>query len=191
MRPVEQPPKKAFAAVLAYPARFGAQNPTQTKKSPKFFATLSVSARSKMLRQVVRSFCRTSHRRISHRRHLHRVCVVGSGPAGFYTAEELLKTKLDVKIDILERLPAPFGLVRYGVAPDHPEVKLVSHKFEEIAQDPRVRYFGNVGVGKDVSIEDLKQHYDAIVLAYGADDDRRLGVRGEDLKNIHGAKYAI
>lgn len=118
------------------------------------------------------------------------MAIVGSGPAGFYTAEELFKSKLDVKVDILERLPTPFGLVRFGVAPDHPEVKLVSHKFEEIAQDERVRYFGNVSLGKDVSISDLKHHYDIVVLAYGADDDRKLGIPGEELSNVHGARYA-
>lgn len=143
-----------------------------------------------MLRPTLRSLRKRLRSSTSNSRNLHRVCVVGSGPAGFYATEELLKTKIDVRVDILERFPTPHGLIRYGVAPDHPEVKLVSKKFDEIAHDKRVRFFGNVTVGVDVHFDELKHYYDAIVLAYGAEEDRALGISGEDSKQIHSAKYA-
>jgi len=102
-----------------------------------------------------------------------RVCIIGSGPAGFYTAQHILKNYGDVKVDIFEKLPVPFGLVRYGVAPDHPEVKNATSSFEEVAKDERCRFFGNVNIGVDLIANELRQHYEAVVFAYGADDDKK------------------
>jgi ferredoxin--NADP+ reductase len=110
-----------------------------------------------------------------------RVAVVGSGPAGFYAASALLTAEPPAEVDMLERLPTPWGLVRLGVAPDHPKLKEVSRAFERTAQRPGFRFFGNVELGRDVRHEDLTRAYDAIVYAVGAQTDRRLGIPGEDL----------
>jgi ferredoxin--NADP+ reductase len=110
-----------------------------------------------------------------------RVAVVGSGPAGFYAAGPLLASDLPVEVDMIERLPTPWGLVRLGVAPDHPNIKAVSRAFEKIAAQPGFRFFGNVEFGRDVTHEELTQLYDAVVYAVGAQTDRRLGIPGEDL----------
>src|SRR5436190_17086268 len=110
-----------------------------------------------------------------------RVAVVGSGPAGFYAAGALLDAEPGFEVDMLERLPTPWGLVRLGVAPDHPKLKSVSRAFERIAEKPGFRFFGNVEVGRDVSHGDLVELYDAVVYAFGAQTDRRLGIPGEEL----------
>jgi ferredoxin--NADP+ reductase len=110
-----------------------------------------------------------------------RVAVVGSGPAGFYAAAALLASELDVEVDMIERLPTPWGLVRLGVAPDHPNIKAVSRAFERTAADERFRFFGNVEVGRDVTHDELRERYDAIVYSVGAQTDRQLGIPGEDL----------
>ncbi len=110
-----------------------------------------------------------------------RVAVVGSGPAGFYAAGALLDADVPVEVDMIERLPTPWGLVRLGVAPDHPKLKTVSRAFERIALKPGFRFFGNVEVGRDLSAGDLTRLYDAVVYALGAQTDRRLGIPGEDL----------
>jgi ferredoxin--NADP+ reductase len=110
-----------------------------------------------------------------------RVAVVGSGPAGFYAAGALLDAEVAVEVDMIERLPTPWGLVRLGVAPDHPKLKTVSRAFERIAAKPGFRFFGNVEVGRDLSHSDLTRLYDAVVYAFGAQSDRRLGIPGEDL----------
>jgi ferredoxin--NADP+ reductase len=112
---------------------------------------------------------------------LLRVAVVGSGPAGFYTADALLKSDLDVEVDLIERLPTPWGLVRQGVAPDHPELKAASKAFERTARLEGFRFFGNVEVGKDVTHEELVRMFDAVVYTVGAQTDRRLEIPGEDL----------
>ncbi|XP_029383803.1 NADPH:adrenodoxin oxidoreductase, mitochondrial [Echeneis naucrates] len=117
-----------------------------------------------------------------------KVCIVGSGPAGFYTAQHLLKTHQNVHVDIYERLPVPFGLVRFGVAPDHPEVKNVINTFTQTAKHSRCRFYGNVNVGKDVSVGELKQAYHAVVLSYGAEGNRSMGVPGEGLAGVYSAK---
>ncbi|XP_054455134.1 NADPH:adrenodoxin oxidoreductase, mitochondrial [Anoplopoma fimbria] len=117
-----------------------------------------------------------------------KVCIVGSGPAGFYTAQHLIKARQDVKVDIYERLPVPFGLVRFGVAPDHPEVKNVINTFTQTARHSRCSFYGNVDVGRDVSVEELRQAYHAVVLSYGAEGSRSMGVPGEDLAGVHPAK---
>jgi ferredoxin--NADP+ reductase len=115
-----------------------------------------------------------------------RVAIVGAGPSGFYTAAALLaQPGAAVAIDLLDRLPAPYGLVRYGVAPDHPKIKEVVRVFERVALDPRVRYLGNVGCGRDLALAELRRHYDQIVLAVGGPSDRRLGVPGEELAGSH------
>ena len=111
-----------------------------------------------------------------------RVAVVGSGPAAFYAAAHLLASDDPaVEVDMIERLPTPWGLVRLGVAPDHPNLKTVSRAFERIAERPGFRFFGNVEVGRDVTQDDLARLYDAVVYAVGAQTDRRLGIPGEDL----------
>ena len=110
-----------------------------------------------------------------------RVAVVGSGPAGFYAAGALLDADVPVEVDMIERLPTPWGLVRLGVAPDHPKLKTVSRAFERIADKPGFRFLGNVEVGRDLHHEDLVRLYDALVYACGAQTDRRLGIPGEDL----------
>jgi ferredoxin/flavodoxin---NADP+ reductase len=110
-----------------------------------------------------------------------RVAIVGSGPAGFYAAGALLDAELPVEVDMIERLPTPWGLVRLGVAPDHPKLKSVSKAFERIAAKPGFRFFGNVEVGRDLLHADLTRLYDAVVYAVGSQTDRRLGIPGEEL----------
>ncbi len=111
-----------------------------------------------------------------------RVAVVGAGPAGIFVADALLKSgKAEFSIDVIERLPAPYGLVRYGVAPDHHKMKTVINTFHKTLDDPRVRFIGNVGFGTTLTAADLRRHYDAVVYTVGASADRRLEVPGEDL----------
>jgi ferredoxin--NADP+ reductase len=110
-----------------------------------------------------------------------RVAVVGSGPAGFYAAASLLDAEPPAEVDMIERLPTPWGLVRLGVAPDHPKLKTVSRAFERIAAKPGFRFFGNVEVGRDLSPADLARLYDAVVYAFGAQSDRQLDIPGEEL----------
>jgi len=110
-----------------------------------------------------------------------RVAVVGSGPAGFYAAGALLDAEIPVEVDMIERLPTPWGLVRLGVAPDHPKLKSVSRAFEKIALKPGFRFFGNVEIGRDLSHADLERVYDAVIYAVGSQTDRRLGIPGEEL----------
>lgn len=120
-----------------------------------------------------------------------RICIVGSGPAGFYLTQNLLKFRqtLPVTIDILEKAPVPFGLVRYGVAPDHPEVKNVIHTFTKIAQDKDVRFIGNVHIGQAIRLKELQEFYHIIVLAYGSSIERTLNIPGEtNLGNVFSAK---
>ena len=111
-----------------------------------------------------------------------RVAVVGSGPAGFYAAGALLASEEpEVAVDLIDRLPTPWGLVRLGVAPDHPNIKAVSRAFEKIARHDRFRFFGNVELGRDVTHDELAERYDAVVYAVGAQTDRQLGIPGEEL----------
>ena len=109
-----------------------------------------------------------------------RVAVVGSGPAGFYAVGALLSAGAEV--DLIERLPTPWGLVRLGVAPDHPQLKTVSRAFEKIAAQPGFRFLGNVEVGRDLMHDDLIRLYDAVIYSYGSAADRRLGIPGEELR---------
>lgn len=117
----------------------------------------------------------------------YHVAVVGSGPAGFYTTKYLFKQDPDLRVDMFERLPTPFGLVRFGVAPDHPEVKNVTNDFTQVARQPGFRFLGNVEVGKDVTMAALQREYDAVVMCTGAEGERLLGIPGEDLPGVMGA----
>lgn len=119
-----------------------------------------------------------------------RVCIVGAGPAGFYAAMHLTKN-IQCKIDLIEKLPVPFGLIRYGVAPDHPEVKNVINQFTKVAQRPEVNFYGNVTLGKDITLNQLRQHYDAVLLTYGAEKDKTLGIENENAKNVIGARHFV
>jgi ferredoxin--NADP+ reductase len=117
-----------------------------------------------------------------------RVAVVGAGPAGFFTAEALLRSTSPVfDVDVIERLPTPFGLVRSGVAPDHQQIKSVHKVFEKTAAHGRFRFLGNVQVARDVLVTELAQHYDQVVYAIGSAADRRLGLPGEELDGSHAA----
>jgi len=116
----------------------------------------------------------------------YKIAIVGAGPAGYFTAQAFQKAQteeLSFSIDMIERLPTPWGLVRSGVAPDHPKIKTVSKVFEKIAKEPNFRLFANVELGKDVSLKDLRDQYDAVVLATGASRGRKLGIPGEELTN--------
>ena len=116
----------------------------------------------------------------------YRIAIVGAGPAGYFTAQAFQKAQTEYlifDIDLIEKLPTPWGLVRSGVAPDHQKIKTVSKVFEKIAKEPNFRLFANVEIGKDVSLKDLRDQYDVVVLATGASKGRKLGIPGEDLKN--------
>lgn len=116
------------------------------------------------------------------------VAIVGSGPSGFYAAESLLKTPdLTVRVDLFDRLPSPYGLVRGGVAPDHQKIKSVKAVYERVAQDPRLRYFGAVKAGKDLSVAELAERHDAVIWAVGCESDRHMGIPGEELAGSHSA----
>ena len=114
-----------------------------------------------------------------------RVAIVGSGPSGFYAAGALFNSKshpdLRVEVDVFDRLPTPWGLVRGGVAPDHPNIKAVSRVYEKIAKQPGFRFYGNVELGRDITHDDLTDRYHAVIYAVGAQTDRRMGIPGEDL----------
>ena len=116
-----------------------------------------------------------------------RIAVVGSGPGGFYVTEALLRAGVPLAVDMFEQLPVPYGLVRFGVAPDHPKLKLVTAAFDRIATISGFRFIGGVAVGRDVTIEELRESYDAVVIATGADVNRSLGVPSEDLPGSHHA----
>ena len=117
-----------------------------------------------------------------------RVAIVGAGPSGFYAAEHILKDEgTHAQVDLFDRLPTPFGLVRGGVAPDHPKIKSVIRVYEKTAAREGFRFFGNVKVGHDIEVEDLERHYHAIVFTVGCETDRQLGIPGEELPGSHAA----
>lgn len=119
---------------------------------------------------------------------MRHIAIVGSGPAGYYTAEAAQKKYGDdVRIDIIDRLPVPFGLIRFGVAPDHQSIKAVSKRYEKVALSSNVRFVGNVTVGQHISVEELCGLYDAVVLATGAPKDRELDIKGADLPGVYGS----
>jgi ferredoxin--NADP+ reductase len=115
------------------------------------------------------------------------IAIIGSGPAGCYVAEHLLKLLPDARIDVLEKLPVPFGLIRYGVAPDHQGTKGAARVLDRTLSRDRVRFFGNVEVGRDITLNELRDMYHVVVLATGAPRDRKLGIPGEDLLNVIGS----
>ncbi|MGZ4505815.1 MAG: FAD-dependent oxidoreductase [Blastococcus sp.] len=111
-----------------------------------------------------------------------RVAVIGAGPAGIYAAEALTRQDdVPVAVDLIDRLPTPFGLVRHGIAPDHPKMRAIRDTLHRTLDDPQVRFVGNVDIGVDISLEELRRHVDAVVYTYGASLDRQLGIEGEDL----------
>jgi len=116
-----------------------------------------------------------------------RVAVVGSGPSGFYAVDALYKADVNVSIDMYERLPSPYGLVRSGVAPDHPKLRNAIKVYAKLAEEPPFRFFGNVTVGRDISVEELQHAYHAVIFTCGAQTDRRLGIPGEDLSGSYTA----
>lgn len=120
-----------------------------------------------------------------------RIAIIGSGPAGFYAAAAALEKLPDATVDLIERLPSPFGLIRAGVAPDHQSTKQVVRKFEKTAEDPRVALIANVEVGTDVSVAELQEMYAAVVLATGAPKDRTLDIPGADLPGVYGAQAFV
>ncbi len=120
-----------------------------------------------------------------------QVAVIGAGPAGIYASDILSKSDLDVSIDLYEKLPAPYGLVRYGVAPDHPRIKQIIKALYNILKRGDIRLVGNVEVGKDVSFAELHEHYDAIIIATGADRDRPLNIPGAQLPEVYGASQFV
>lgn len=119
---------------------------------------------------------------------MRHIAIIGSGPAGYYTAEAAQKQwGDDVCVDIFDMLPVPYGLIRFGVAPDHQSIKGVARRYEQTALSQNVRFVGNVKVGQDVSVEELQGLYDAVILATGAPRDRQLGIPGDHLGNVHGS----
>lgn len=119
---------------------------------------------------------------------MRHIAIIGSGPAGYYTAEAALKKYGDdARIDVIDRLPVPFGLIRFGVAPDHQSIKGVSRRYEKVALADNVRFLGNVTIGEDVSVEELTADYDAVVLATGAPNDRKMDIPGADLEGVYGS----
>ena len=118
-----------------------------------------------------------------------RLAIVGAGPAGIYAADLLVKAErdFDVEIDVFEQLPAPYGLVRYGVAPDHPRIKGIVNALREVLDRGDIRFFGNVRYGRDLTLEDLKRHYHAVIFATGAIRDASLDIAGIDAAGSYGA----
>lgn len=143
-------------------------------------------------RSVTSSLIRRSLSTVtSHSSSPIRICIVGSGPAGFYLTQNLLKLgqTVPVTVDIVEKAPVPFGLVRYGVAPDHPEVKNVINTFTKIAEHKNVRFIGNIHVGHTIRLKELQDFYHIIVLAYGSSIERALNIPGENsFENVFSAK---
>lgn len=115
------------------------------------------------------------------------IAVIGAGPAGIYASDLLIKSRLDVHIDLIEQMPAPFGLIRYGVAPDHPRIKGIVKALHNVLEQPEVRLLANITIGKDITVEELQEYYDAIIFATGAVGDRDLDVPGAHLPEHYGA----
>jgi len=116
-----------------------------------------------------------------------RVAIIGSGPSGFYAAGALQNADVNATVDMYDRLPTPYGLVRGGVAPDHQKIKNVTRKYEKIASDAGFRFFGNVCLGRDIQVSDLEAHYDHIIYAVGNESDRKMGLDGEELEGVYSA----
>lgn len=121
-----------------------------------------------------------------------KVAIIGAGPAGMFAAEALLKQKdYDVRVDVFDKRTVPYGLVRFGVAPDHAKIKAVSKRYDKTFEDPRARFLGNVNFGKDISLEQALEFYDKIIFSIGAPADHSLGIPGEDLKGVFAAREFV
>jgi ferredoxin--NADP+ reductase len=121
-----------------------------------------------------------------------RIAIIGSGPAGFYSVERLFEERdLAIRVDMFDRLATPFGLVRSGVAPDHPRIKSVINYYNKLARDPRFRFFGDIEFGTEVTIDDLRRRFHVIIFACGAQADRTLGIPGEKLEGVHSARQFV
>ena len=117
-----------------------------------------------------------------------KVAVIGAGPAGIYASDILVKkTGGNVQIDLIEQMPAPFGLIRYGVAPDHPRIKGIVNSLHRVLDSEQIRLLSNITVGRDVTVAELEEYYDAIVFATGAVGDLGMTIPGSDLEGVHGA----
>src|SRR4029077_14248163 len=121
----------------------------------------------------------------------HRVAIVGAGPSGFYAADGLLRGDPDLHIDIIDRLPTPFGLVRAGVAPDHQGTKAIARQFEKLLAQPDAGVCGNLEIGRDLSWDEVVAAYDAVIVATGRVIDRKLGVPGEELPHVRGSRRFV
>ncbi|XP_020613236.1 NADPH:adrenodoxin oxidoreductase, mitochondrial-like [Orbicella faveolata] len=158
--------------------------------------------RSVVHRKAIKCSVQAGHRSWSYPRWFSVSCganqtekphvgIVGSGPAGFYTAQQILKSHDEALVDVYERLPVPFGLARFGIAPDHPETKNCINQFTTTALSDRCSFIGNVNVGEDVNVAELLKAYDAVVLCYGAEDDKTFGIPGEDLQGVYSARAFV
>jgi ferredoxin--NADP+ reductase len=116
-----------------------------------------------------------------------RVAIVGAGPAGIYAADILTTKNPEASVDIFDRMPTPYGLIRYGVAPDHPRIKAIIVALHRVMEKEQIRFIGNVHVGVDIKVDELRDHYDAVIFATGAERDRSLRIPGEDLQRSYGA----
>ena len=125
---------------------------------------------------------------VNNDKKLFRIAIIGSGPADFFAADHLFKnSEFNIEIDMYDKLPTPFGLVRSGVAPDHQKIKTVTKVYDKIAANPKFRFYGLVEYGKHINLDDLKQHYHQVLFATGAQTDRRMNIPGEDLGRSHTA----
>ena len=122
-----------------------------------------------------------------------RVAIVGSGPSGFYAADALFKSDKVVHVDAIDRLPTPYGLLRGGVAPDHQQMKSVGNYYQRVAEKNKEHFsfIGNVDIGKDITVAELQQFYDAIIFSYGSESDKKTGLPGEDLPNSYSAREFV
>ncbi|KAI8826195.1 uncharacterized protein EV422DRAFT_515705 [Fimicolochytrium jonesii] len=149
------------------------------------------STKSHPLRPQIRAYSLSAHPPPASTKRLN-VGIIGAGPAGFYTAQHLLKNLPNVHVDMYDSLPIPYGLIRYGVAPDHWEVKNVIHKFDLLSQDPRFTFIGNVTIGRDLDLTELKPRYDALLFSYGASEDQKLSLPNEDtIPNVFSARAFV
>ncbi|KAK4321832.1 hypothetical protein Pmani_007459 [Petrolisthes manimaculis] len=159
------------------------------------FRTRGLLKRTSLTTNTIQTSTNTTTTRGRKASKVPHVCIIGSGPAGFYTAQQILKSHASARVDMYERLPVPFGLVRYGVAPDHPEVKNCINTFTQMASNPRFSFLGNVSVGVDgdsgIPLTQLRSAYHAVVMSYGSSRDRTLNIPGECLPNVVSARRLV
>lgn len=165
----------------------------ETNQTGFFQLKISNTKFCKMIRLVHRKQCSIAKniRKLSHQNVQCKIAVVGAGPAGFYASQHLLKNVPHSTVDIYEALPVPFGLVRYGVAPDHPEVKNCITTFNKVGSNDRVNFVGNTRLGQDVMLSDLLANYHAVLCTYGVDKDRSLNIPGESLSGVLSARDLV